>query len=149
VNVFLDVDGVLLGCDRERPSRLALADHALDLLAFALARAEVYWLCPQGRGDARPVVDHLVQHTRASDRERLLALAATVRVANWRGLRTEALPADGNFVWLDDGPEPGELAILKGRGWLDRWVWVDTRESPDDLLRARQVLGKRLGVEAS
>ncbi|MBL8755157.1 MAG: hypothetical protein JNK15_17770 [Planctomycetes bacterium] len=149
MKVFLDSDGVLLGCDRERPSRLALADHALDLLAFVLARAEVFWLGPQGRGDARAMVEHLVRHARASDRERLLSLASKVRAADWRGLRTDALPADGNFVWLDDGPEPGELAVLKGRGWLDRWVWIDTRESPDDLVRAQQVLGKRLGGVAA
>ena len=146
MKVFLDVDGVLLGCDRDRPSRLALADHALELLAFVLPRADVFGLAPQGRGDARAVLDHLVQHTRASDRERLLALAAKVRAAEWRALRTVALPADGAFVWLDDAPEPGELAMLKGRGWLDRWLWVDTRESPDDLRRAQQVLAKRLGA---
>ena len=54
-----------------------------------------------------------------------------------------------SFVWLDDAPEPGELAMLRARGWLDRWLFVDTREEPDDLLRARQVLAKRLGAKAA
>lgn len=144
MKVFLDLDGVLLGCDRDKPHRLALADHALDLLAFLLARTEVSWLWPPARGNARAAVDHLVQHARASDRERLLSLAGKVRAADWRTLRTDALPADGRFVWLDDAPEAGELAMLRGRGWLDRWLWVDTRETPDDLLRAQQVLAQRL-----
>ncbi len=149
MKVFLDVDGVLLGIDRDRPQRLRLADHALDFLAFVLARAEVYWLAPQCRGDAAAVVDHLVRHTLASDRERLLTLAPRVLATTHRGLRTEALPADGRFVWLDDAPEPGELAVLRGRGWLDRWLFVDTREEPDDLRRAQQVLAKRLPNRAA
>ena len=121
MKIFLDVDGVLLGIDRERPQRLLLADHALDFLAFVLARAEVWWLTPHCRGDSRTVVDHIVRHSKASDRERVMKLAPQVRATDYRGLRTEALPADGRFVWLDDAPEQGELAMLRGRGWLDRW----------------------------
>lgn len=149
MKVFLDVDGVLLGLDPDKPHRLRLADHALDLLAFVLARAEVHWLAPQCRGDARPVVEHLVHHCPASDRERLLTLVPRVRATDYRGLRTEALPADGRFVWLDDAPEQGELAMLRARGWLDRWLFVDTREEPDDLRRAMQVLAARLGGKAA
>lgn len=145
MKVFLDVDGVLLGLDPDKPHRLRLADHALELLAFVLARAEVHWLAPQCRGDARAVVEHLVNHSPASERERLLTLASRVRATDYRGLRSEALPADGRFVWLDDAPEQGELAMLRARGWLDRWLFVDTREEPDDLRRAMQVLAKRLG----
>ena len=148
MKIFLDVDGVLLGTDRERPQRLLLADHALDFLAFVLARAEVYWLTPHCHGDSRPVVDHIVRHSKASDRERVMKLAPQVRATDYRGLRTEALPADGRFVWLDDAPEQGELAMLRGRGWLDRWLFVDTREEPEDLLRAQRVLQQRLGGKA-
>lgn len=146
MKVFLDIDGVLLGIDRDRPQRLLLADHALDFLAFLLESAEVYWLAPQCRGDARTAVDHLVRHTRASERERLLTLAGKVLPTNYRGLRTEALPADGRWLWLDDAPEPGELAMLRGRGWLDRWLFVDTREEPEDLLRAQRLLTTRLAA---
>ena len=148
MKIFLDVDGVLLGIDRERPQRLLLADHALDFLAFVLARAEVWWLTPHCRGDSRTVVDHIVRHSKASDRERVMKLAPQVRATDYRGLRTEALPVDGRFVWLDDAPEQGELAMLRGRGWLDRWLFVDTREEPEDLLRAQQALTKRLGGKA-
>lgn len=147
VQVFLDIDGVLLGLDRERPQRLALADHALDFLTFLLARATVHWLSP-GHREAKAAVDHLLAHTRQSDRERLLALAPRVRMASWRTLRTEALPSDGRFLWLDDAPSPDELAALRQRSWLERWLWVDTREEPEDLLRAQRVLATRLPAPA-
>jgi len=148
VQVYLDIDGVLLGLDPTRPQRLALAPHALDFLAFLLARTTVHWLSPLHH-DAKAALDHLVTHTQQSDRERLLTLAPRVRMANWRTLRTEALHADGRFVWLDDAPSPEELASLRQRNWLDRWLWVDTREEPEDLLRAQRVLATRLPLPAA
>lgn len=148
MQVFLDIDGVMLGLDRQRPQRLALADHALDFLAFLLPRATVHWLSP-GHRDAKATLDHLVAHTKQSDRERLLTLAPRVRTANWHSLRTEALPADGKFVWLDDGPSPEELSVLRQQGWLDRWLWIDTREEPEDLLRAQRQLALRLPPPAA
>ncbi len=117
----------------------------MALLSFALERAEVHWLSPLGRGDGRAAFDHLVRHTKPSDRERLMDLAARVRGADFARCRSEALPADGKFVWLDDAPSPAELQALRQRGWLDRWLWVDTREEPEDLLRAREWLAARLG----
>ena len=143
VKVFLDIDGVLLGTDRERPSRLMLADHAVPFLQFVVARFECWWLAPQANGDAQAAVDHLVRHAKMSDREQVLRAAAKVRAASWSALRCEALPADGAFVWFDDGPSQQEMAWLKQRKWLDRWQWIDTREEPEDLLRAKSWLEKR------
>jgi len=140
LKVFLDIDGVLLGADRDMSHRVGLADHALSFLEFAVSRFEVFWLAAQCRGDAGPAVAHLVRHAKLSDRERLMSLAARVRATNFDDDRTEALPEDGDFVWFDDQPSEGEMAVLKRCGWLDRWQWIDTREEPEDLLRARKWL---------
>ena len=149
VKVFLDIDGVLLGVDRQRPSRAALADHACDFLAFALRHCEVHWLTPHCRGDAKPAIDHLVRHTPMSERERVMSLAARIGVTDFEELRTEALPDDGDpFVWIDDAPTTAEMARLRERGLLDRWLWIDTREEPEDLLRARRWLADRVGASA-
>jgi hypothetical protein len=145
LKVFLDIDGVLLGTDRDKSHRACLADHALPFLEFAVAHFEVYWLAPQCRGDATAAVAHLVRHAKLSDRERLMSLASKVRATNYDDDRTEALPEDGNFVWFDDQPGEGEMDALKRCGWLDRWQWIDTREEPEDLLRARQWLAAKIG----
>lgn len=146
VKLFLDIDGVLLGTDRTRPSRLALADHACDFLEFALRHCDVSWLTPHCRGDAAAAVQHLVRHAPASERERLLTLAARVAPTDYRELRTEALPAGGEaFVWIDDAPSEAELAALRARRQFDRWLWIDTREEPEDLLRAQRWLAQKLG----
>ena len=140
MKVFLDIDGVLLGKDRDMFTRATLADHAVSFLEFAVSRFEVYWLTPQCRGNAELAVAHLVRHAKLSDRERLMSAASRVRATNYDDDRTEALPQDGDFVWFDDEPSEGELDCLKRCGWLDRWQWIDTREEPEDLLRARKWL---------
>ncbi|MFK7742308.1 MAG: hypothetical protein AB8H80_18485 [Planctomycetota bacterium] len=146
MKVFLDIDGVLLGTDRERPTRLALADHAATFLQYATRQFDCYWLAAQCRGSAASAVDHIVRHAKMSDRESVMRSAAKIRATSYRELRTEALPADGDFVWFDDGPDPAELAVLRERGWMNCWQWVDTREEPEDLLRAMEWLRARVQV---
>lgn len=144
VKVYLDIDGVLLGADPDKSHRVTLANHALEFLQFAVANFDVYWLAPQCRADAKAAVDHLVRHAKLSDRERLMDVAGKVKATNWSKLRTEALPAAGEFVWMDDEPDVAEMADLRQRRLLDRWLWVDTREEPEDLVRARKWLEGRL-----
>lgn len=140
MKVFLDIDGVLLGTDPDMPSRATLAPHALAFLEFATRHFEVFWLAPQCRGNAQDAVDHLVRHAKLSDRERIMTVAAKVRATDYDDDRTEALPQDGDFVWFDDELSEGEMDIIKRCGWFDRWQWTDTREEPEDLLRAKKWL---------
>jgi hypothetical protein len=97
------------------------------------------------------VFPHLLRYTPPEDHARLLALTATVLATDYGTFKTEALPADEPFAWLDDSPTGAELEFLRERGWMSRWLWVDTREEPDDLLRARKWLEVQLrgsGAEA-
>jgi len=147
VKLFLDIDGVLLGGDPQRPSRAALAEHACEFLELATKRCSVYWLTTHCRGRAAPALQHLVRHTPQSERERVLELAGKIKPTCFETFKTEALPQDPDgepFVWLDDGPTGVELDWLRARGWLERWLWVDTREEPEDLLRAKRWLEERL-----
>jgi len=73
LKVFLDIDGVLLGADRDMSHRVGLADHALSFLEFAVSRFEVFWLAAQCRGDAGPAVAHLVRHAKLGNPEKALS----------------------------------------------------------------------------
>jgi hypothetical protein len=55
-------------------------------------------------------------------------------------LKTEAL--EGDFYWLDDSPLAAELQDLRQRGLSERWIEVNTRRRPDDLLFARDELAR-------
>ena len=79
----------------------------------------------------------------------MLGLAAKIRQTRFETFKTEALPQDEEmFLWIDDSPTGAELDWLRARGWLERWLWVDTREEPEDLLRAKRWLEERLELAA-
>ena len=142
MKLFLDVDGVLIGSPMPGSDELCLASHAFEFLEFATEHFETHWLTPLCRDDPAPVFRRLLQHTDAGDRQRLLELTSTVQATDFRKLKTEALPQREPFAWIDDAPTGAEIEFLRSRGWLSRWLWVDTREEPDDLLRARRWLAK-------
>ena len=73
---------------------------------------------------------------------------AAVCPTRFTTLKTEAL--QGDFYWLEDSPLAAEIEWLRVRGLLSRWIHVDTRERPEDLLSAglelRRVVARRTGT---
>ena len=134
MNLYLDIDGVLLGkADPDSPE-IRLALHAEEFLAFALAHFDCFWLTTHCQGRTDEVLKYLAPYGSAD----FLALAARVRPTQFRVMKTEALA--GDFLWLDDAPMQCELDWLSTRGWLGRWIRVDTRRQPEDLRRAQHLL---------
>ena len=137
MKLFLDVDGVLLAGDR-------LAAHAIEFLQFASANFECYWLTTHVRDASTvQVMRHLLQATPKAQQQALVAVASKVLPAPWPKWKSDALPKDGRFAWLDDAPTATELDVLRQRGQLSCWLHVDVNEEPGDLLRARKWLEGR------
>ncbi len=113
------------------------ANHAFGLLEYAAARLAVSWLTTHCHGDATPVLSYLAQYVDPSRGQEFLELASRIEPTDWKTMKTEALPDSGAFAWPDDAPLASELAFLRERGWFGRWLHVDMRAEPDDLLRAR------------
>jgi len=134
--LFLDVDGVLLGKEAPGDPGVVLARHAEEFVDFILAHFDCYWLTTHCSGDTERVLRHLKRYCSPE----LLAKLKMLKATMWRTMKTEALKGVSDFVWLDDAPLATELQWLKNKGLYDRWVRVDTRSEPDDLLRAMQVL---------
>lgn len=134
MNLYLDIDGVLLGKDDPNSPEIRLARHAEEFLAFALTHFHCYWLTTHCQGRTAEVLRYLAPYGSAE----FMALAEKVMPTRFRVMKTEAL--DGDFLWLDDAPMQCELDWLAARGWLDRWIRVDTRHRPEDLRKAKQLL---------
>jgi hypothetical protein len=143
VRLFLDIDGVLLGKDDPKSSRVCLARHAETLLQLAVERFEPWWLTTHSDGTIEPILRHLRPYSPPA----VLDLARRIRPAVFKTLKTEALADAGHdFVWLDDAPLAVERQWLAKRGLSGNWIPVDTRRKPDDLARVFVLLGDRLGA---
>lgn len=129
--IYLDVDGVLLA---HVEGRVALARHAPRFIDFLLDGFDVYWLTTHCRGEAGAVLNYLSGYAPAEVLDRLRAVKPT----RFDVLKTEALA--GDFYWLDDSPLEAEVAELRRRRAFDRWIEVNTRARPDDLLFAMEEL---------
>lgn len=133
-NLFIDVDGVLLGKDDPGSPTVVLAKHTLHFLDFATRSFNVFWLTTHCRGDASTVTEYL----RPYAPDDVMKLAGLIRPTSFRTMKTEALVAP--FFWLDDQPMASEIDWLENRGLRERWIEVNTRKRPDDLARAEKVL---------
>jgi hypothetical protein len=131
MNLYLDIDGVLLGKADIRSPEIRLALGAEDFLIFALARFDCFWLSTHCQGRTEGVLKYLAPYGPTE----FMALAAKVKPTSFQAMKTEAL--EGDFLWLDDAPMQRELDWLSARGWLDRWIHVDTRHFPKDLRRVQ------------
>ena len=134
VNLYLDVDGVLLGSSRIRCNQVVLAQHAEPFLDFALQYFDCYWLTTHCDGTSESVLAYLRPYCSAH----LLRELVNVRPTRFRTLKTEVLT--GNFYWVEDTPLQAEIRWLKSCGLLSRWIKVDTRKRPDDLVAALAAL---------
>jgi hypothetical protein len=125
MNIYLDVDGVLLNHDG------TLANHAAEFLAAMMHSGHpVHWLTTRCRdGDASAVVAVIGRLVQPSTAELLTAIKPT----SWATSKLEAIDLRSPFIWFDDQPLQFEIEELQECGLVDRWVKVDLRSEPDQL----------------
>ena len=127
MNLFTDIDGVLLGKSAET-GECVLAEHAMEYLEFCLENFDCYWLTTHCRGSIDTVIDYLAPY---ADTE-FMALAEKIKPTDFKTFKTEAL--FGDFIWVDDQPTAYELQVLDDNNQLNRWYQVNTRKNPGELL---------------
>ena len=133
MNIYLDVDGVLLNHDG------TLANHADEFLAAMVHSGHpVHWLTTRCRdGDSSAVVAVLGRLVQPST----LELMNSIKPTSWATSKLEAIELANPFIWFDDQPLQFEIEELQEYGLLDRWVKVDLLSEPDQL-DALRMLGE-------
>jgi len=127
MNIYLDIDGVLLANDRQP------AIYAPEFIKYVLSNYpdSTYWLTTHCQGDAnRPIQDvgHLFDNE-------TVGLMKRIKPTTWLGssAKTDAIDFSKPFLWFDDDLFIKEKQALLEHGVLENWIEVDLRKDPGAL----------------
>jgi hypothetical protein len=123
MNVYLDIDGVLLANDYNA------ANHIHEFLQLVTSRYPTYWLTTHCKGDATTAVERLRQVFEPET----MKLITGIKPTNWETAKTEAIDFSQPFLWFDDDLFSEEAIELKKHGVFDNWVEVDLAKDPNQL----------------
>ncbi len=127
VNIYLDIDGVLLAND------LNPANHASEFIKYLLERYpdSTYWLTTHCNGDAAVPVQHIGH---LFD-ERTVNLLKMIKPTSWDLAKTRAIDFNQPFLWFDDDLFYEEKQDLKKHDALDNWIEVNLMKDENQLLK--------------
>jgi hypothetical protein len=125
MNIYLDIDGVLLAND------LNTANYANDFLRLVLAEYpdSTYWLTTHCNGDASVPISH-VGHLFEPDVQELMK---KIKPTTWQTAKTRGIDFSKPFLWFDDDLFYEEKQELEKRGALDSWIEVDLAKDENQL----------------
>lgn len=126
MNIYLDIDGVLLKKDG------TLANYFEEFLEFFVSNHNVFWLTTHCRGGENNAIRHILQYNEVS--ERSLELLHKIKPTNWETLKTEGIDFSQDFVWFDDNLLDAEKEYLLKNNSLEKFYKIDLIKNPDSLV---------------
>lgn len=128
INLYLDIDGVLLGKKGHLPNGIE------TFIATVTHQFHCFWLTTHCKGNSETAVRYLDQYYPKSFGKYWQLIHPT----NWDVLKTEAISFEKPFFWLDDQPLQAEKIQLAAAGCLDKLMVVDLKNEQE----LARVLGK-------
>lgn len=126
MNIYLDIDGVLLANDRQAARHV---DAFVD--ACIASGADLYWLTTWCGGEDNQTASWLSHSDMNS--ATIAKLLQHCKSTNWKTAKTEAIDFSVPFLWFDDDLYAEERADLEKHNALDSWVEVNLGKDPDML----------------
>ena len=132
MNIYLDIDGVLLANDKEA------ARHADEFLHAVLEKYpdSTYWLTTRNwKGENRSkeiLAPHLDPET--------VILLDKVKPSEWSELKTDAIDFEQDFLWFDDDLWPNELNVLEKHEAVQNFIMVDLHKDPNLLQKLQRIV---------
>lgn len=130
MNVYLDIDGVLLA------NNARLASHADEFLQAIINKYpdSTYWLTmPNDQGMSTNV---LAPHLRPET----VAMLDKIKPLEWKTLKTEAIDFNKDFLWFGDDIWPEELNALEKHDAVQQFIMVKLDKNHDILEKLTQVI---------
>lgn len=127
MNIYLDIDGVLLSND------LNPANYANEFLRYILEKYpdSTYWLTTHCQGDPEVPMQH-IGHLFESDVQQMMK---RIKPTTWDLAKTRAIDFTQPFLWFDDDLFHEEKIDLMKNNVMDNWIEVDLYKDPNYLQR--------------
>ncbi len=123
-NLYLDIDGVILKKDGTP------AENLTSFLEYATKNFECYWLTTHCDGDATKPFLYLVGRIP----QEAVPFLEKIQPTKWKLWKTEGIDFSKDFLWLDDTQFEGEKNALIEKGALDKFILIDLKTNPNQLL---------------
>ncbi len=132
MNVYLDIDGVLLANESNA------ANYADEFLQAVLAAYpdSTYWLTTHNwRGENR-TKEVLAPHLRPET----VPLLDKIKPSVWNEMKTDGINFSEKFIWLDDDLWQDELKVLEQHNATDNFILIDLQKNPNQLKDVAEII---------
>lgn len=132
MNVYLDIDGVLLANENHA------ANYADEFLQAILEKYpdSTYWLTTHNWNGENRAKEVLAPYLKSET----VQLLDKIKPTKWHELKTDAINFDDDFLWFDDDLWPEELKALEEHEAAEQFVLVKLDEDPDMLKKLTDVI---------
>lgn len=124
MNIYLDIDGVILANDKCR------ANYSAEFIEYMVKNYPVYWLTTHCQ-DGNPIMAQRILEPFFD--QRLQKIIEQIRPTSWKENKTEAIDFSKPFLWFDDDLWPVEKEDLIKHNALDNLVRIDLSKDEDQL----------------
>lgn len=132
MNIYLDIDGVLLANDREA------SRYADEFLQGVLSKYpnSTYWLTTHYWRDQNTTRLVLAPHLKPET----IALLDKIKPTTWGDFKTQGIDFSQPFLWFDDDLFDEEREELEKHNALSSWIEVDLYKDENQLQQLTELL---------
>ncbi len=130
INIYLDIDGVILGTASPQTDIEAWLNYMLDNFK------NIYWLTTHCRGGENQTEFWL---NGKLSTELIRRISQRIQVTDWGVLKTDAIDFTKPFIWFDDNLMLSERQVLEEHSCLSSHFAMDPKD-PDMADKALKLL---------
>lgn len=129
MNIYLDIDGVLLVNDKK------IANYSKELIKYLVKNHNVYWLTTHCRGNSLYTTNLLKKFF---DKETIKYIEK-IKETYWEVNKTEAIDFSKPFLWFDDDLFKEEKEELIKNNCLNSWVEINLNKDKNQLKKYLEI----------
>lgn len=129
MNIYIDIDGVLLTRRQEVPS------YITEFITFLINNYSCFWLTTHCRHGQNQSIQYLSKFLQKEEVNSL----NEVKEVFWDDLKTDGINFNEDFIWLEDCPFEAEKKVLKQNGKLSSLIKVNLDRADELKLVEKQI----------